>query len=205
MERCVTAALGAAGIGADDLSGLDLYSCFPSSIEAARDAFGIGPEDKRSLTLTGGLPYHGGPGSNYVTHAICNALGHVRSGKGPAAVHGNGYYLTKQAVGVYGAEPPESVPGGSPKGLDSSDSGDPTVQVDPDVSGSANIAAWTVPYDRTGSAERGIVIADTPAGTRAIARADTELTAALLGSDTDPVGSAIVVKPGSNENLASLA
>jgi acetyl-CoA C-acetyltransferase len=203
LERCVTAALGAAGITADEIAGFDLYSCFPSSIEAARGSFGIRPGDERALTLTGGLPYHGGPGSNYVTHAICNALAALRSGKGPLAVHGNGYYLTKQAVGIYGAEPPESTPGPAPTGLSSSDFGDPTVKVDPAAAGAATITAWTVPYDRNGERGQAIVIADTPAGTRTIARADDELTTVLLGSETDAVGIPIVIEPGTDRNVAS--
>ena len=47
---------------------LDLYSCFASSLAFARDALGIA--DGRGLTVTGGLPYHGGPGSNYGTHSL---------------------------------------------------------------------------------------------------------------------------------------
>ena len=41
-----------------------------------------------------------------MTHAVCNALDHLRSGKGPVAVHGNGYYLTKHSVGIYSTQPP---------------------------------------------------------------------------------------------------
>ena len=63
----------------DDVEGLDLYACFPSSVEVARDSFGIAPDDPRPLTLTGGLPYHGGPGSNYVTHSIANTMHWLRT------------------------------------------------------------------------------------------------------------------------------
>ena len=110
---------------------------------------------------------------------MCNALDHVRSGSGPAIVHGNGYYLTKHAVGVYSAEPPEltqppdtqpRTPGqGRPREHRRSRS-------IPTCSGPVRIVAWTVPYGRDGSAEPGIVIAETAEGTRTIARADSELT-----------------------------
>ena len=66
MEAAMAGALGPASI--DDVAHLDLYSCFASSLAFAGDALGIG--DDRSLTVTGGLPYHGGPGSNYDTHAL---------------------------------------------------------------------------------------------------------------------------------------
>ena len=50
---------------------LDLYSCFPSSICFALDALGIAETTPGgAVTQTGGLPYHGGPGSNYMTHSL---------------------------------------------------------------------------------------------------------------------------------------
>ena len=41
-----------------------------SSLHFACDALGIAPTDPRGLTVTGGLPYHGGPASGYLTHSI---------------------------------------------------------------------------------------------------------------------------------------
>ena len=67
-------ALPTAGLTVDEVGAFDLYACFPSSIEVARDSFGIAADDPRPLTLTGGLQYHGGPGSNYVTHSVANTL-----------------------------------------------------------------------------------------------------------------------------------
>ncbi|HEV3264742.1 MAG TPA: hypothetical protein VG014_04400, partial [Acidimicrobiales bacterium] len=75
MEAASAAALLGAGAGVGDVAHLDLYSCFASSIEFALDALGIDPGSARSadpatppdrpVTVTGGLAYHGGPGSNY--------------------------------------------------------------------------------------------------------------------------------------------
>ena len=58
---------------------LDLYSCFGSSLHFACDALGISPLDVRGLTVTGGLPYHGGPGSGYLVHAIATMTDVLRS------------------------------------------------------------------------------------------------------------------------------
>ncbi|HTZ08761.1 MAG TPA: hypothetical protein VMB72_06805, partial [Acidimicrobiales bacterium] len=117
LAACAEVALAPARLTMDEVEGLDLYACFPSSVEAARDSFGIPAGDARPLTLTGGLPYHGGPGSNYVTHAIANALGWLRRGEGGSVlVHGNGYYLTKHSVGLYTARPPAETPR-PPEGL----------------------------------------------------------------------------------------
>ncbi len=72
MAAAAGAALSGAGIGVDDVAHLDLYSCFASSVCFALDALGIGEDDPRAaaVTVTGGLPYHGGPGSNYMTHSL---------------------------------------------------------------------------------------------------------------------------------------
>ena len=59
-----------------------------------------------------------------------------------------------------------------------------------------------MPYGRDGNAEPGIIIADTPRGTRAIARADTELTSMLETSDNDLVGQTVHITPGQEHNVA---
>ncbi len=64
------AALAAARLGVDDMRWLDFYSCFPCVLEMACEAFGIDPFDSRGLTVTGGLPYFGGPGNAYTLFAI---------------------------------------------------------------------------------------------------------------------------------------
>jgi acetyl-CoA C-acetyltransferase len=201
LERCVEAALGASGFETRDLAGFDLYACFPSSVEVARDAFGIARSDVRPLTLTGGLPYHGGPGSNYVTHAVCNALDHVRSGKGPVAVHGNGYYLTKHSVGIYSSEQPESAP--DPVAIEKNSTG-PSIRVDSGAGGTGQIVAWTVPFGRDGSHEAGIVIADTVDGQRTLARADDELTGLMIESERNLVGERITIRGAGGNNIAAI-
>ena len=51
-----THALETAGLTASDLDGIDLYSCFPAPVFTICDGLAIAPDDKRGLTLTGGLP-----------------------------------------------------------------------------------------------------------------------------------------------------
>ena len=80
--RASTRPWASAGLQAEALDGFDLYGCFPSSMEVARATPSAStPDDPRPLTLTGGLPYHGGPGSNYVTHALANTLDWLRAGR----------------------------------------------------------------------------------------------------------------------------
>ena len=71
-----------AGIGVDDVAHFDLYSCFGSSLHFACDALGIAADDTRALTVTGGLPYHGGPGEQLPGHAIAAMVETLRADPG---------------------------------------------------------------------------------------------------------------------------
>ena len=68
---------------------------------------GLAEDDPRGLTVTGGLPYFGGPGNNYVTHSIAEMMARVRARPGmKGMVTANGNYVTKQSGGIYSTEPP---------------------------------------------------------------------------------------------------
>ena len=106
MEEASRQALAGAGVGMDEIAHLDLYSCFGSSVNFARDALGLGAGDARPLTVTGGLPYHGGAGNNYLTHAIATLVTRLRSD--PSAyglVSGVGMHMTNHVFAVYSATP----------------------------------------------------------------------------------------------------
>jgi acetyl-CoA C-acetyltransferase len=101
------ATMQAAGVGIDDVDLLDLYSCFPAAVQAAAEALGVDVVGDRDLTVTGGLPYFGGPGNNYSTHAIATLTDELRRrGTGLGLVGALGWYTTKHAYGLYGAAPP---------------------------------------------------------------------------------------------------
>ena len=99
-------ALDMAGKTIADIDYLDLYSCFPSAVQVACDELGIAHDDPRGLTVTGGLPYFGGPGNNYVMHSIVTATEKVRNKPGSFSLTtANGWYLTKHAAGIYSTTP----------------------------------------------------------------------------------------------------
>jgi acetyl-CoA C-acetyltransferase len=203
LAACGASALSMAGTSIDEVGAFDLYSCFPSSIEAALGALGLEAGDPRPLTLTGGLPYHGGPGSNYVTHCIANAFEWLRAGKGETAlVHGNGYYLTKHAVGLYSRRPPEAPPVPDDTLQARLDTAASPVPVHESLAGPAQVVAYTVPFDRDGAARGGLVLA-AGAGGRTVARADPALTERLLS--TDAVGDTVVLEAGQGPDLARSA
>lgn len=99
-------ALSMAGVGIDEIDCFDLYSCFPCAVELARTELGIAEDDPRDLTLTGGLPYFGGPLNAYSLHAIAEAVMRLRrTDERYALITANGGLLSKQSVGIYSTVP----------------------------------------------------------------------------------------------------
>ena len=102
MDLVFDGALHAAGVAADAVEHADIYSCFPCVVDQARDKLG---RTDRPLTLTGGLSFFGGPGNNYTLHGICEVLRACRARPGSIGLaHGNGGWMSKQAVGIYSSE-----------------------------------------------------------------------------------------------------
>lgn len=203
LAAAARSASSMSGISIDEVDAFDLYSCFPSSIQAALDALGLEATDPRPLTLTGGLPYHGGPGSNYVTHCIANAFDRLRAGGGDhALVHGNGYYLTKHSVGIYSRLPPEHVPVPEDSLQARVDADAAPLEVHRSMPGPARVVAYTVPFDRDGAPRPGIVMAERQGG-RTVASADATVTEQLLTGDA--VGSAVELEAGDGPDLAHWA
>jgi acetyl-CoA C-acetyltransferase len=203
LVECARSALSSAGVTIDDVGAFDLYACFPSSIEVARDSFGIATDDPRPLTLTGGLQYHGGPGSNYVTHSVANSLDWLRDGHGEVTlVHGNGYYLTKQAVGVYTRRPPTAVPDAPDSLQKRIDANATTVAIEPSFSGTGTILAYTVPYGREGEPDGGVMVVEI-GDHHTVARTDRATADALVAEDA--VGRTVTLSITDEGNVARLA
>ena len=102
-NRC----LELAGVSAKSLDHVDLYSCFPVAVEVAAAELGL--DERRPLTVTGGLTFGGGPLNNYVMHSIARMAEVLRDDRSATGlVTANGGYLTKHAFGVYSAQPPSS-------------------------------------------------------------------------------------------------
>jgi acetyl-CoA C-acetyltransferase len=108
IKGCARLALEMAGKKVADVAAFDLYSCFPSAVEVAMKEIGIADDDPRPISVTGGLPFFGGPGNNYVTHSIAEMMNVVRRKPGSfGMVTANGNYLTKHSAGLYSTAPTE--------------------------------------------------------------------------------------------------
>jgi acetyl-CoA C-acetyltransferase len=152
-------AFAMAGKSVADLSFVDLYSCFPSAVEIGCRELGIATDDPRGLTVTGGLPYFGGAGNDYVMHSIVTMMGKLRARPGTFGLcTGNGWYVTKHSAGIYSTTPKEGSwrredPKTYQKDIDAM--AHPEIIEEP--SGEARVETYTVVTDRKGK-RFGIVV-----------------------------------------------
>jgi acetyl-CoA C-acetyltransferase len=178
MAASSAEALKGAGIGIDDVAHIDLYSCFGSSLHFAADALGISPLDPRGLTVTGGLPYHGGPASGYLVHSIGKMAERLRADPDAyGLVSGVGMHMTKHVYGVYSTKPgPVSPPEFAARQAKLDDTG--TRAVAPEFQGDAVVVAYSVIHERDGAPRTAVLVCELPDGTRTYARSDDEALAA---------------------------
>ncbi len=167
LRECARRTLTRAGMTGDDLGIADFYSCFPAPVQLACDAYGISEDDPRGLTVTGGLPYFGGPGSGYPLHAIATMSQRLRAQPGEKGLTtGNGWYATKHSACVWSTEPPPPAVV-APVEARAEVGPQPLTVVDA-PSGAARVASYTVAFGRDGQPSRGIVVADLPSGERCV-------------------------------------
>lgn len=161
-------ALAQARLGIEQIDHFDLYSCFPCAVQIGADMLGIPVDDPRPLTVTGGLPYHGGPGNNYSTHAVACMVERLRATPGATGlVSGVGWYLTKHAIGVYSSAPPEHpFVREDPKSYQPIVDVEPYPELDVAANGLGSVEAYTVQHDRDGDPSVGIVVARLADGRR---------------------------------------
>jgi acetyl-CoA C-acetyltransferase len=167
MRAASSEALRRAGVGIDDVAHLDLYSCFASSVNVALDALGLRPSDGRApFTVTGGLPFSGGAGSDYMTHSIAAMAEVLRSDPGSLGlVSGVGMHMQKHCFAVYSTEPatieaagPLPAPARTP--------------ITDTHTGPARVATYTVAHGRDGSPESALFVCDLDDGSRCYARSE---------------------------------
>lgn len=202
-EYAVAEALRVAGIGLAEVSTFDLYSCFPFPVFTVCDSTGLATDDPRGLTLTGGLPFFGGPGNSYSLHGIAETVLSAREQPGQFGLVGaNGGVMSKYSVGVYSTTPAEWAPNRS-RELQAQIDELPKIAVTRHPDGPGTIETYSVRYDWPTTT--GIIIGRLDAdGSRFMALSTDEELVALL-TDGDPLGAAITVTAGEKENHATLA
>jgi acetyl-CoA C-acetyltransferase len=167
-------ALEQADMTLDDIDVFDLYSCFPAAFEISSREIGIPEDDPRDLSVTGGLPFFGGPGNNYSMHAIATVVDLIRKDRSKKAmVTANGWYLTKHSIGIYA---------GSPSVHPWDDRDDSSLQrtinaqalprPTEKASGSLLVEAYVIRHDNAGMAIKGTVVGRLGDGSRTLADID---------------------------------
>ena len=198
-------ALDMAGLDVAGLATIDLYSCFPAPVFNICDGLGLATDDPRGLTVTGGLPFFGGPGNNYAMHAIAETVQRARRSPGsPGFVGANGGIMTKYSAGIYSTTPAPWTPDRS-AALQAEVDGWAVPAQARQADGWGVIETYTVRHHRSGT-RTGIVVGRLDAdGRRFLARGterDTGLTD-LLSSAAEPAGERVYVRSFSYGNRAA--
>ena len=197
-------ALAEAGVDAADLDHIELYSCFPVAVEIAADMIGLAHDDPRGLTLTGGLPYFGGPGNNYSMHGIAEMVGRCRAHPGTTGlVFANGGYLTKHSFGVYSSQPATHWQRSDPATYQATIDALPAPAFTETPSGEGIVETFTVIHDKGVPAFAILYVrlddGEGQPGTRALAQMHDDLDALI---DAQVVGRRVAVTAGNPVNTA---
>ena len=174
------------GHTASEVTHLDLYSCFPSAVQVAASELGF--SEDRQLTVTGGLPFAGGPLNNYVTHSIAAMVDVLRADPGSLGmVTANGGFLTKHALALYSTTPPPH--GFKHQDVQAAVDLIPAKPVAPEYVGPGTIEAYTVMHDKTGP-EFALAAILTPDDARTWGRSEDSATMSAL-LETEQIGAAV--------------
>ena len=185
-------ALALADLGVDDVDHLDLYACFPASVQVCSTELGIDLDGDRPLTVTGGLTFAGGPHSNSVGQSLAAMVERLRELPGMGLIYANGGYFGKHAFGVYGSEPP--IAGYRSEDLQSEVEELPVRVPDPAFTGKGTIDGYTVIYDRNGRPEHALVALLTDEGAR-VWGGTTDRATLVAMVDEEHVGQAAEMDP----------
>jgi acetyl-CoA C-acetyltransferase len=153
-------ALAAAGLAADEIDVVDLYSCFPVVPRLAARYLGL--PLSATAGATGGHSAFGGPLSSYTLHSVAACARRIRAGARTALVHANGGYLTREHAVVLAGSAHVDGYVGDPVPHDVSEPGPRLVA----ASGEVTVEAATVEYDRDGNPAQAYLVALTEEGDR---------------------------------------
>ncbi len=157
-----------AGISTDDVAHVDLYSCFPSAVQISATELRLGLD--RPLTVTGGMPFAGGPLNNYVTHSVATMTGLLRDEPGSLGLcSANGGYLTKHAFGIYSTDPPTD--GFAHEDCQTEIDQVTPVELDATYAGPARLEGYTVMHGADGP-QTALAAVRAPSGARQWATSD---------------------------------
>jgi len=185
------------------LDALELYSCFPCVPKMTRRILGLDPAVVP--TVTGGLTFFGAPLNNYMTHAACGMVRHLRANPGQAGLlYGQGEFVTKHhALVVSTGRPParfRPANGDAQARVEAKRGPVPAIHVGV-TEGTATLETHTVLFGREGEPLHGVAILRLPDGSRTLARVpaeDRDGIALLTSLDRTPVGATGDLRSGAD-------
>ncbi|MEO8691928.1 MAG: hypothetical protein ABI658_00345 [Acidimicrobiales bacterium] len=180
VERAIVRTQELTETSTDDYSFVELYSCFPTMPKLSGRV--LGPIKPDAPTVTGGLSFFGGPGSNYLTHSIAAMALRLRESGGLGFIHGVGEMMTKHHAVVLGAAPRDGGYAADPDGIVTIEPAD--VAIDDGYEGAGTVETCSVSYHRDGSPDYGIVIGRGRGGQRFGARVDPDDTATIAAFES---------------------
>ncbi|AQA17961.1 hypothetical protein BST95_06630 [Halioglobus japonicus] len=171
------AAAQRSGVNFDDIELRELYSCFPMAVRSQLHEFGMSGEG--DLSVTGAMPFGGGPLNNFVYQATVRMAQLLREQPDEiglvTTVSG---MLTKQGVALWSATPGEQA-WGFDDVTDAVRAASDIRELVADASGEGSVAGYTVLYQGS-DPWRGIAVFDLPGGKRTVAYTeDAQLIAVL--------------------------
>lgn len=199
MEVSIRRTLEINGLCTEDLSTVELYSCFPCIPKMARRILDW-PVHKPA-TVFGGLTFGGGPIGNYMSHAVASMVDKLRAEGGIGLLFANGGFATHNHTIVASSSPIAEAC--FPRDFDFQEEADAARADVPDLDkeyvGPATIESFTVHFNREGSPRGGVIVARTEAGSRTLASVPKEDIATLerlTSSTSQPVGLKGIICPG---------
>tara|TARA_B100001094_G_scaffold233911_1_gene228826 strand:+ start:2045 stop:3493 length:1449 start_codon:yes stop_codon:yes gene_type:complete len=82
----------------------DLYSCFPVAVQMFAKSLGLNSNSQ--MTITGGMPFAGGPLNSYVLHSTVKLISRIRERKnGLGIITGVSGMMTKQSYALWSKNP----------------------------------------------------------------------------------------------------
>ncbi|MDJ0921015.1 MAG: acetyl-CoA acetyltransferase [Henriciella sp.] len=201
MKTALDRALAQAGMAASDMDLFDLYSCFPCAVTCATQALGIDPaSDPRALTVTGGLPFFGGPGNNYSMHGVATMAEKLRANQGQyGLVLANGGWMSKEAAGIWSSARPDTFTPTETIAKRRSEDLVPTETAPT----SGTVETFTVTYGKDGP-DKGLLMVRTSEGKRFLALAADTALPRLLEEDS-PIGLPVNVTSTEPVNVVEFA
>ena len=203
IKSCTDSVFELANISVDQVDFIDLYSCFPSAVQVAMKELSLNKDDPRGLTVTGGLPYFGGPGNAYVMNSIATMMNKLRSAPGKFGLAtANGWYITKHGAGIFSSKPFEGewnqVADTSYLQKTIDEANKPKFTEVPE--GNCTVETYTVVHSRNGP-DKGIVIGRLDDKTRFIANTDKSTNVLEYMSQNDMLNTSGKVSNDGKRNI----